>query len=263
MSAEQAPVAVAGEHDDHRIGAREVLGAAGRAVAPPAALDGAGRRTANRTEAMARVPGEERFRFGEWRQMVGCDSALDRDRAQIADDKVIAPLQRFRRLRIDRDAKSPGAVDNSESPDIGREIAGVLIEAGFEADVMAADDVKTLDGFDAVVLGSGVYVGHWLASARDLVERLADELVERPVWLFSSGPVGDPPKPEEDPEEIAELLEITHARAHCTFAGKLDKSVLGLGEKVIVAAVRVPEGDFRPWADVRAWATGIAEALKS
>lgn len=155
------------------------------------------------------------------------------------------------------------ASKHGSTAEIGHEIAGVLTEAGFKVDIVAPDDVKTLDGFDAVVLGSGVYVGHWLAPARDLVERLSDQLVERPVWLFSSGPIGDPPKPEEDPEEVAELLEITHARAHCTFGGKVDKSTLGLGEKVIVAAVRVPEGDFRPWADVRAWATGIAEALKS
>jgi hypothetical protein len=39
--------------------------------------------------------------------------------------------------------------------------------------------------------------------------------------------------------------------------------VLGLGEKVILTAVRVPEGDFRPWADVREWTRGIAAALKA
>jgi len=39
--------------------------------------------------------------------------------------------------------------------------------------------------------------------------------------------------------------------------------VLGLGEKVILKAVRAPEGDFRPWDDVREWARGIAAALKA
>ena len=155
------------------------------------------------------------------------------------------------------------ASKHGSTAEIGAEIAGVLAEAGLDVAVVAPDGVKSLEGYDAVVLGSGIYVGQWLAPARDLVERLADELVQRPVWLFSSGPVGDPPKPEEDPEEIGELLEITHAREHVTFAGKVDKSELGLGEKVIVAAVRVSEGDFRPWADVRAWATGIAEALRA
>jgi menaquinone-dependent protoporphyrinogen oxidase len=155
------------------------------------------------------------------------------------------------------------ASKHGSTAEIGHEIAGILAEAGHDVEDISPDGVKSLAGFDAVVLGSGIYVGHWLAPARDLVERLADELVERPVWLFSTGPIGDPPKPDEDPEEIGELLEITHAREHVTFAGKVDRSELGLGEKVIVAAVRLPEGDFRPWADVRAWATGIAEALRA
>jgi len=43
----------------------------------------------------------------------------------------------------------------------------------------------------------------------------------------------------------------------------VDKAVLGLGEKVILKAVRAPEGDFRPWADVREWTRGIAAALRA
>jgi menaquinone-dependent protoporphyrinogen oxidase len=65
-----------------------------------------------------------------------------------------------------------------------------------------------------VVLGSAVYAGHWLKPARDLVARCGPALAARPVWLFSSGPVGDPPKPEEDPVDVAEVLAATSAREH-------------------------------------------------
>jgi menaquinone-dependent protoporphyrinogen oxidase len=41
----------------------------------------------------------------------------------------------------------------------------------------------------------------------------------------------------------------------------VDKSRLGLGEKVILAAVRAPEGDYRPWDEIRAWAGEIAAEL--
>jgi hypothetical protein len=50
--------------------------------------------------------------------------------------------------------------------------------------------------YDAVVLGSAVYAGHWLKPARALADRCAAALRARPVWLFSSGPVGDPAKPD-------------------------------------------------------------------
>jgi menaquinone-dependent protoporphyrinogen oxidase len=100
-------------------------------------------------------------------------------------------------------------------------------------------------------------------TAKNLVERHSAALASLPVWLFSSGPIGEPPKPEDDPADIAEIIEATHAREHRVFAGKVDRAVLGLGEKVILTAVRVPEGDFRPWTDVREWTRGIAAALKA
>jgi menaquinone-dependent protoporphyrinogen oxidase len=47
------------------------------------------------------------------------------------------------------------------------------------------------------------------------------------------------------------------------FAGKLDKRQLGFGEKAIVVALRVPEGDFRDWAEIKDWASEIAGSLRS
>jgi len=145
--------------------------------------------------------------------------------------------------------------------EIARTIGDTLQEAGLDAVVLAPDAVTTLDEYDAAVLGSGVYVGHWMEAATSLVERHAVALASRPVWLFSSGPLGDPPKPADDPADVAEILDLTHAREHRLFAGRVDPSVLGLGEKVILAAERVPDGDFRSWDEVRAWARGIAAAL--
>ncbi len=147
--------------------------------------------------------------------------------------------------------------------EIAQAIGETLSEAGLEAVVLAPDSVTTLDGYDAVILGSGIYVGHWMDTAKNLVERHSAALASRPVWLFSSGPIGEPPKPEEEPADIAEMIEATHARGHRVFPGKVDKAGLGLGEKVILKAERAPEGDFRSWADVREWAAGIAAVLKA
>ncbi|MFL6192499.1 MAG: flavodoxin domain-containing protein [Actinomycetes bacterium] len=154
-----------------------------------------------------------------------------------------------------------GATKYGATAEIAQAIAEVLGEHGLEATVLPPEQVKGLDGYEAVVLGSAVYAGHWLKPARELVERLGNELAGRPVWLFSSGPVGDPPKPEEDPVDVADLLAATDAREHRIFAGKLVRKQLSFPERAIVSALRVPEGDFRDWTEIRQWAAGIADAM--
>jgi menaquinone-dependent protoporphyrinogen oxidase len=145
--------------------------------------------------------------------------------------------------------------------EIARVIGEVLGERGLDPTVLPPEQVDRLDGYDAVVLGSAVYAGHWLKPARELVDRFGGALAGRPVWLFSSGPVGDPPKPEEDPVDVAELLDATGAREHRVFAGKVDRTRLRFPDRAIVSALRVPEGDFRDWTGIRRWAAGIADAL--
>lgn len=147
--------------------------------------------------------------------------------------------------------------------EIARAIADVLSGQGLDATVTVPEEVDTIEGYNAVVLGSAVYAGHWLKPAKELVERSGDALAARPVWLFSSGPVGDPPKPEEDPVDVAEIIERTQARDHRVFAGKLVKKQLSFPERAIVVALRVPEGDFRDWAEIKDWAAEIAETLRS
>jgi menaquinone-dependent protoporphyrinogen oxidase len=148
-----------------------------------------------------------------------------------------------------------------------REIADVigseLRDAGMLADVRDMQEVGTLHGYDAVILGSAVYMGSWLSEARKFAEQYREQLAARPLWLFSSGPTGDAPHPEGVPKGVAELLETAHARGHRIFAGKLMKNDLGRGERLITRMVHAPEGDFRDWLAIRAWAQEIAVALRA
>jgi menaquinone-dependent protoporphyrinogen oxidase len=146
-----------------------------------------------------------------------------------------------------------------------RVIAGVIADtlntARVAADVADASAAPDVTAYDAVVVGSAVYAGHWLPAARELVERQAGPMGGRPVWLFSSGPLGAPLKPEGDPVDVGRVLERTGARAHRVFGGRIDRASLGFSERAICAALRVPDGDFRPWPEIRAWAGEIATEL--
>jgi menaquinone-dependent protoporphyrinogen oxidase len=147
-----------------------------------------------------------------------------------------------------------------------REIAGVvaqtLQEHGIETEIKNFDEIDTVSAFGAYILGSAVYAGHWRRQAKDFIKRMPATLAAKPVWLFSSGPIGDPPKPADEPVDIRDITEITRARGHKIFAGKLDRAKLNFGERAMVRALRVPEGDFRDWDEIRQWATMIADALK-
>ena len=147
--------------------------------------------------------------------------------------------------------------------EIANRIGDTLRDRGFDTTVAESGQVRSVQGFDVVVLGSAVYAGHWMATAKDMADVVAEAEPMPAVWLFSSGPVGDPPKPDVDPADVVDITRSTGARGHELFAGKLDRSKLNFGERAITAALRAPEGDFRDWAAIDRWAGRIAESRGS
>jgi menaquinone-dependent protoporphyrinogen oxidase len=95
------------------------------------------------------------------------------------------------------------------------------------------------------------------------------------VWLFSSGPLGTETKTAQGrdvrdaavPGEIDEIRKSIKPRGHRVFFGALDSKKLSLGHKTIrrmpAARKLLPEGDFRYWKDIEAWADEIAAGLKA
>jgi menaquinone-dependent protoporphyrinogen oxidase len=147
--------------------------------------------------------------------------------------------------------------------EVAQAIAKTLERADIKVDVRRPEEVGHLAAYEGVVLGSAIYAGHWMKSAKDLVERTASRMRGIPVWLFSTGPIGDPLKPEGSPVDVAPMLELSGAREHRIFGGRLDTRALGFGEKAIVRMVGAAEGDYRPWHEIDAWAEEIATTLKA
>lgn len=145
--------------------------------------------------------------------------------------------------------------------EIGERIGEVLTKGGHTVTVMNPESVLSVTGYDAVILGSAVYAGRWVRAAREVADLVAGAIPQPETWLFSSGPVGEPPKPEEEPVDVADMLAVTSAKDHVIFAGKIDKSKLSFGERAILTAVRATEGDFRDWKEIETWASAIAAHL--
>jgi len=155
------------------------------------------------------------------------------------------------------------ASKHGATQEIGARIGSVLDARGHQVDVQCPSEVRDVARYDIVVLGSAVYAGHWQKDAKELVEREAPVLRHRPVWLFSSGPVGDPPKPQEVPADVEDVVAATGAFEHHVFAGKIEKETLSFPERAMVKALRVAEGDYRDWNEIDLWATTIADSISS
>jgi menaquinone-dependent protoporphyrinogen oxidase len=156
-----------------------------------------------------------------------------------------------------------GASKYGSTAEVAEAIGKELRAGALDVEVRAPDVVVSLDGFVEVVIGSGVYAGHWLEPAKQLIEKHGSELAALPVWLFSVGPLGTPPKPDEEPVDARPLIDATGARERRIFTGRLDRSRLNFFEKAIVVALRAPEGDFRDWDAIREWSRGIAACLQA
>lgn len=145
--------------------------------------------------------------------------------------------------------------------EIARVIAEVLADQGLAVKVEPVEEVVTLAPYDVVVLGSAIYFGRWLKPAVAFAGRHVDELSECSVWLFSSGPVDDTATMKQTVPHVSPIDGFFTPRGHRVFGGALDRNNLGLHERALVKMVGASYGDFRDWADVRAWATSIATSL--
>jgi menaquinone-dependent protoporphyrinogen oxidase len=159
---------------------------------------------------------------------------------------------------------------------IAERIATRLTEIGVPADARNVTEVRDPATYDAFVVGSAAYLFHWLKDATAFVKRHRNLLAQRPVWLFSSGPLGTDLVDAEGrdvletsvPREFAELEGLIRPRGTMIFFGAWDPSVppVSLAERVVrlMPAARevLPAGDFRDWAAIDAWADSIAAELR-
>lgn len=151
--------------------------------------------------------------------------------------------------------------------EIAEKIGQVLGQEGLVAEVLPADRAGDLTPYQAVVLGSAVYMGRWRKEAATFLEANAEQLAERPVWIFSSGPTaeGDPVQLGEGwafPEGLQSIADSIQPRDNTVFHGVMNLEKASFFEKLIIKLVKAPVGDFRDWDAITAWAQAIAGELK-
>jgi menaquinone-dependent protoporphyrinogen oxidase len=159
------------------------------------------------------------------------------------------------------------ASKHGATAEIAERIGAVLRAAGLWTDVEPVTQVAALAPYQAVVLGSAVYMGRWRAEARRFLAEHRDDLAARDLWIFSSGPTG-----RGDPKTLTKGWALPSALQHdveyvkphdvALFHGALDPAELAFFERWIVRRVGAPEGDYRDPEAIDAWASGIVGTLR-
>jgi menaquinone-dependent protoporphyrinogen oxidase len=157
---------------------------------------------------------------------------------------------------------------------IAERIVDGLQAHGLTAELRPVDQVGEVERYDAFVIGSAAYLFHWLKDATRFVKRHRALLATRPVWLFSSGPLGTDRVDEHGddvleatrPKEFDELAGLVHPRGMQVFFGAWDPHapLVGVTEQLVrrlPATAETPAGDFRDWPAIDVWSAEIAREL--
>ena len=140
-------------------------------------------------------------------------------------------------------------------------LGSALEDQGLEVTLMPAAGVMDARPFDAVIVGGALYNNRWHKDARRFVDRHAKTLQDRPVWLFSSGPLDDSAVTGDigPVKHVAKAMEGIGANGHMTFGGRLQTDADSFPAS---SMAKTMSGDWRDEAHVRDWAKRISEELR-
>jgi menaquinone-dependent protoporphyrinogen oxidase len=145
---------------------------------------------------------------------------------------------------------------------IGKELCSKEIAA----DVLLIKNVGNISSYQAAVIGSPVYMGKWMSEALNFVKKNRDILRHVPVAYFLVCMSLSQPTEKKRAEAMSYMDAILKAVPEIkpvaigTFAGALDYNNLSWLNKEILKSKGTPEGDFRDWKAIRAWAQGPVRA---
>jgi menaquinone-dependent protoporphyrinogen oxidase len=146
--------------------------------------------------------------------------------------------------------------------EVAEAVAATLRERGFEVDIQPMREVRTLEGYRAVVLGAPLYMFHWHKDALHFLAQHRAALMQRPVAIFALGPFHADEKEfqavrEQLDKELAKFPWLT-SEAIAIFGGKFDPQKLTFPHNLVPVLKNMPASDVRDWTAIRAWASDLA-----
>ncbi len=156
------------------------------------------------------------------------------------------------------------ASTHGSTQEIAEAIAATMQEHGLAVDLQPARKVRSLEGYNAVVLGAPLYIMRLHRDATGFLTRHQKALISGlPVAIFAGGPFGKGDADEwqevhrELDKELAKFPWLTPVLVEVV-GGKFDPAALHFPWNLSPALKNVPANDLRDWDAICAWAINLA-----
>jgi menaquinone-dependent protoporphyrinogen oxidase len=143
-------------------------------------------------------------------------------------------------------------------------IARKLADVGLAVDLRRASNIRSVDGYQAVIVGSAIRAGQWLAGASGFVKTHKEALAARKTAFFTlcmTLQLDTPGNREKVAGYLKPVREVLEPDWIEFFAGKMEYRRLALGPRLVVKAMKVREGDFRNWNAISSWADRLVKEM--
>jgi menaquinone-dependent protoporphyrinogen oxidase len=148
--------------------------------------------------------------------------------------------------------------------EIAEVIAEELEKMGVTTDVTRVEDLQNIESFNAVVLGSPLYMGKMMPEAREFVHKFRGPLNRLQLYVFVAGytfreRLAEYLKSGEDAIDAIRLYVNPAETGY--FAGRVDPDLVSSPDRAILIMGGVHPGDFRDWDRIKKWAREIGEKI--
>jgi len=152
--------------------------------------------------------------------------------------------------------------------EIAQHVASRMAVALGKVECRSVEEVQSVSGYGAVVVGSAIHNQAWLAPAMLFFTQHASELAKRPVWAFSVGMSEALPKPFRKRGAALQQKRLQRVqfrdvplRGHEVFSGVYEAHQMPVLLRVLFRLTGGRFGDLRDWAAIDAWTDQITAQL--
>ena len=148
--------------------------------------------------------------------------------------------------------------------EISERIAQTLAEHQVNVDLLPVDQVKDVQDYHTVLVGSGIYMGQLMPAAVSFIENNKAVLSSKSAGVFFSCLTLSEDN-DETRSEVAAYLEpardLIALQHEGMFAGAVKPQHLTVLERGMLKLLNTPEGDFRDWQAIDDWAVQVAASI--